>query len=114
MSGPKNFSTYHTLNPSNPKIIIAGAGLGGLTLAILLEKASIDYVILERATALRPLGSATSLAPNVMPLLEQLGLLDELKEIYMECMGSGIYRESPDGESLELLGKADFSALRGL
>ncbi|KAF9343688.1 hypothetical protein BGX26_005352, partial [Mortierella sp. AD094] len=114
MSDPKNSSTYHTPTPSNPKILIAGAGLGGLTLAILLERASIDYEIFERSTTLKPLGSATSLAPNVMPLLEQLGLLDELKEISLECMGGGIYKESPDGESLELLSSTDISALKAL
>ncbi|KAF9997165.1 hypothetical protein BGZ80_007065 [Entomortierella chlamydospora] len=114
MSDLKNSSTYHTPNPSNPKIIIAGAGLGGLTLAILLEKASIDYEILERATTLKPLGSAIALAPNVMPLLEQLGLMGELKGISMECMGGGIHRDSSDGRSLELLSKTDFSALKGL
>ncbi|KAF9161296.1 hypothetical protein BGX21_002720 [Mortierella sp. AD011] len=114
MSDIKSSTTHHTPNPSNLKIITAGAGLGGLTLAIPLEKASIDYEILERATTLKPLGSATGLAPNVMPLLEQLGLLDELKEISLESMGSGIYREFPDGESHELLSKSDFSALRSL
>ncbi|KAF9162645.1 hypothetical protein BGX21_001293 [Mortierella sp. AD011] len=114
MSDPRNSSTYHTPNPSNPKIIIAGAGLGGLTLAILLEKASIDYEILERATTLKPLGSAIALAPNVMPLLEQLGLMEELKGISMECMGVGIHRDSSDGESLELLSKTDISSLKGL
>ncbi|KAF9384438.1 hypothetical protein BGX21_001292 [Mortierella sp. AD011] len=114
MSDPRNSSIHYTPNLSNPKIIIAGAGLGGLTLAILLEKASIDYEILERATALKPLGSATGLAPNVMPLLEQLGLLDELKKISLECMGGGIYKDSANGESLELLSKTDFSSLRGL
>ncbi|KAF9098410.1 hypothetical protein BGX27_000797, partial [Mortierella sp. AM989] len=100
-------STYHTPSPSNPKILIAGGGLGGLTLAILLERASIDYEIFERSTTLKPLGSATSLAPNVMPLLEQLGLLEEIKKISLEHISNGIYRESPDGESLDLLGKLD-------
>ncbi|KAF9999145.1 hypothetical protein BGZ80_006633, partial [Entomortierella chlamydospora] len=114
MSDIKSSSIHHTPNPSNPKIIITGAGLGGLTLAILLEKASIDYEILERATVLKPLGSATGLAPNVMPLLEQLGLLDELKKISLECMSGSIYKDLPNGESLELLNMTDASALRGL
>ncbi|KAG0007621.1 hypothetical protein BGZ80_004439, partial [Entomortierella chlamydospora] len=112
MSDLNNPSIHYTPNPSNPKIIIAGAGLGGLTLAILLEKASIDYEILERATALKPLGSATGLAPNLMPLLEQLGLLDELKKISLECMSGGIYKDSPNGESLDFLSKTDISALK--
>ncbi|KAG0007449.1 hypothetical protein BGZ80_004643, partial [Entomortierella chlamydospora] len=111
MSDPK---TYRAPTPSNPKIIIAGAGLGGLTLAILLEKASIDYEILERATTLKPFGSAIALAPNLMPLLEQLGLYDGLKDISLECMRSGIYRDSPDGKGLDLLSHTDVSAFEGL
>ncbi|KAF9992567.1 hypothetical protein BGZ80_003809 [Entomortierella chlamydospora] len=112
MSDLNNPSIHYAPNPSNPKVIIAGAGLGGLTLAILLEKASIDYEILERATVLKPLGSATSLASNMMPLLEQLGLLDELKGISLEGKGFSVYRESPGGESLELLTKSDTSAAK--
>ncbi|KAF9378065.1 hypothetical protein BGX21_003005 [Mortierella sp. AD011] len=114
MSDHENSSIHYTSNPSNPKIIIAGAGLGGLTLAILLEKASIDYEILERATTLKPIGSAISLVPNVMPLFEQLGLLDELKEISMECMSGGIYKDSPNGENLGFLSKIDISTLKEL
>ncbi|KAF9373293.1 hypothetical protein BGX21_004508, partial [Mortierella sp. AD011] len=112
MSDQGNSSVHYTPNPSNPKIIIAGAGLGGLTLAILLEKASIDYEILERATVLKPLGSATSLAPNLMPLFDQLGLLDELKGISLEGENLSIYRESPGGESVELLSETDASSLK--
>jgi len=39
-----------------PKVLIVGAGLGGLVLALILEKAKIDYEIFERATEIRPLG----------------------------------------------------------
>ncbi|KAF9150749.1 hypothetical protein BGX20_005601, partial [Mortierella sp. AD010] len=74
--------------------------------------ASIDYEILERATVLKPLGSATSLAPNLMPLFDQLGLLDELKGISLEGENLSIYRESPGGESVELLSETDASSLK--
>ncbi|KAF9384440.1 hypothetical protein BGX21_001294, partial [Mortierella sp. AD011] len=114
MADLKNSSIHRTSNPSNPKIIIAGAGLGGLTLAILLEKASIDYEIFERATTLKPLGSAISLAPNVMPLLEQLGLMEELKGISLEWVKPNVYRDSPNGERLELLSESDLSPLKEL
>ncbi|KAG0293464.1 hypothetical protein BGZ96_002806 [Linnemannia gamsii] len=39
-----------------PRVLIAGAGLGGLFLGILLERAGIPYEIYERSAELRPLG----------------------------------------------------------
>jgi len=41
---------------SRPKVIIAGGGLSGLTLAILHSKAKFPFVVLERAKEIRPLG----------------------------------------------------------
>ncbi|GJJ78102.1 hypothetical protein EMPS_10461 [Entomortierella parvispora] len=63
------------------KVLIAGAGLGGITLAILLEKAQIDYDLFESSPQVSPLGSAIVLGPSIFPLLEQLGLLDKVDKI---------------------------------
>lgn len=43
--------------PGAPTVIIVGAGLAGLTLAILLEKANIEYLIFEKASEVKPLGT---------------------------------------------------------
>lgn len=40
-----------------PRVLIAGAGLGGLFLGILLERAGIPYEIFERSSEIRPLGT---------------------------------------------------------
>ncbi|KAH7038747.1 hypothetical protein BKA57DRAFT_509500 [Linnemannia elongata] len=39
-----------------PKVLIVGAGLEGLLLGALLEKAGVPYQIFERATTVKPLG----------------------------------------------------------
>lgn len=39
-----------------PKVLIIGAGLAGITLAMLLERTNIPYEIFERAAAVKPLG----------------------------------------------------------
>lgn len=43
-----------------PEVLIVGAGLGGLTLGLLLEEAGIPYRILERASRVKPLGKLDS------------------------------------------------------
>jgi len=42
------------------RVIIAGAGIGGLFLAILLERIGIPYILLERAPRVKPLGTLQS------------------------------------------------------
>ncbi|KAF8928982.1 hypothetical protein EDD21DRAFT_424147 [Dissophora ornata] len=61
-----------------PHILIVGAGLGGLSLAAILERGNISYEVYERASSVKPLGSAIALGPGVMPFFEQLGVLDRV------------------------------------
>ncbi|KAG0047969.1 hypothetical protein BGZ83_007084 [Gryganskiella cystojenkinii] len=64
--------------PSDLRVIIVGAGLAGLIMGIMLEKAGIDYHIVEQASRLRPLGTSISLHPVILDIVDQLGLLDEM------------------------------------
>ncbi|KAG0210025.1 hypothetical protein BGX33_005167 [Mortierella sp. NVP41] len=64
-----------------PSVMIVGAGLGGLTLAILLQRAGYEYQIFEKAPEIRPFGSAIALGPNILPLLTQLGLYEQFLAI---------------------------------
>lgn len=43
-----------------PRVIIAGAGIGGLTMAILLNKAGVTFEILERSDDVKQLGKDLS------------------------------------------------------
>ncbi|KAF9978204.1 hypothetical protein BGZ73_003385 [Actinomortierella ambigua] len=63
------------------RVLIAGSGLAGLMLGIMLEKAGIEYLILERSAHHRPLGSAIQLNGTVLRLFEQLGMIDEINAI---------------------------------
>jgi 2-polyprenyl-6-methoxyphenol hydroxylase-like FAD-dependent oxidoreductase len=63
------------------KVLIVGGGIGGLTLGILLERAGIEYLILERATSFKPLGSVINIGPGVQPLMEQLGIMSDFEEV---------------------------------
>ncbi|KAF9167531.1 hypothetical protein DFQ26_004303 [Actinomortierella ambigua] len=65
---------------TNANILISGAGIGGCIMAILLGRAGLDYLVLERATAFKRLGSSLTLSSQILRLFDQLGLLEELKE----------------------------------
>ena len=60
------------------KVIVAGAGIGGLTAALSLHAAGIDALVIDAAIALRPLGVGINLLPHAVRELTELGLGDEL------------------------------------
>ncbi|KAG0339545.1 hypothetical protein BG005_003448, partial [Podila minutissima] len=82
-----------------PHVLISGAGLGGLTLAMALEKAKIPYTVLERAAKVKHLGASLALNANVIPALSQFGLLPEIEKMSKPVHSLDMYREdlSPIG-----------------
>jgi 5-methylphenazine-1-carboxylate 1-monooxygenase len=60
------------------RVIVAGAGIGGLTTALSLHAAGIDALVIDSAAALRPLGVGINLMPHAVRELTELGLGDEL------------------------------------
>ncbi|KAK5820968.1 hypothetical protein F5H01DRAFT_339703 [Linnemannia elongata] len=75
----------------NPHVMIVGAGLAGLLLAILLDKAGIPYEIYERAKQVKPLGAVMTLNAGVFPALEQLGLYEELVKLSLPVTWTSVY-----------------------
>jgi salicylate hydroxylase len=60
-------------------IVIAGAGIGGLTAALALMRTGFRVVVLEQATRLEEVGAGIQLSPNATHVLAELGLLDRLR-----------------------------------
>jgi 2-polyprenyl-6-methoxyphenol hydroxylase-like FAD-dependent oxidoreductase len=56
------------------KVLIAGAGMGGLTLALCLERAGIECEVFEATPEIRPLGVGINLLPHSVRVLSLLGL----------------------------------------
>ncbi|KAG0293460.1 hypothetical protein BGZ96_002802 [Linnemannia gamsii] len=76
-----------------PHVLISGAGLAGLFLGILLEKAGIPYDIYERAAEIKPIGAVMCLSPNILTAIEQVGLYDELMSFSKEAIDSTFYTD---------------------
>lgn len=60
------------------EIAIIGAGIGGLTTALVLKKAGISFTIYESADELKPVGAGIILAMNAMQVYRYLGLADTI------------------------------------
>ncbi|KAJ0419575.1 hypothetical protein BJY00DRAFT_313957 [Aspergillus carlsbadensis] len=61
------------------RVIIIGGSITGLTLAHCLDKAGIDYVVLEKhEDILTNIGGALALQPNGCRVLDQLGVFDHI------------------------------------
>lgn len=61
-------------------VIIAGAGITGLTTALSLQKLDIPFHIYEKAPELRPAGAGIWMAPNAMKVFDWLGIAKEVKQ----------------------------------
>ncbi len=66
------------------KILILGAGIGGTTLALGLQRAGLDFVILEQAKAFAEIGAGVQLSSNAVKVLSRLGLEDQLSKVCCE------------------------------
>ena len=61
-------------------MIIAGAGIGGLTTALCLHEAGFNVQLYESARELKPLGVGINLLPHAVRALTHLGLQEELNK----------------------------------
>lgn len=63
------------------RIAISGAGVGGLTLAVGLQRRGFEVVVLERQTEIREGGAGISLWPNALAALDALDLGDTVRRL---------------------------------
>jgi 2-polyprenyl-6-methoxyphenol hydroxylase-like FAD-dependent oxidoreductase len=77
-SSPQNKDQKGSLNR---RVLIAGGGIGGLTLALSLHQLGVPCTVFEAATEVRELGVGINILPHSARALMSLGLLGELDDI---------------------------------
>lgn len=73
-----------TMRPRRPKVLIAGAGIGGLVTGLSLIQRGIDVEIFEQAPELRDLGAGVQISANGTRVLVALGLEEQMRAIASE------------------------------
>jgi len=83
------------------RVLIAGAGIGGLAAAAALLRHGIDVEVYEQAKELNEVGAGVQLAANGTRVLYALGVGEELKALSCEAQGKEI-RHWKTGETWKL------------
>lgn len=81
------------------KVVIIGAGMGGMSAAIALRQIGIDTAVYERVTENKPVGAAISVWSNGVKCLNYLGLQEETAKLggIVETMS---YLDAHTGETM--------------
>jgi salicylate hydroxylase len=93
-------------------IVIAGAGIGGLTAALAVAQAGRRVHLIERAAKIEEVGAGFQIAPNAGRALARLGLEEALSAVALEPQGINV-RRGRDGAVLARLDVSDVRAQWG-
>lgn len=73
------------MSSKNPHVLVAGAGIAGLTAALALLRRGIDVDVYEHASELREVGAGLQIGPNGSRVLIELGLKEKLERVVCEA-----------------------------
>ena len=74
------------------RVIIVGAGIGGLVAALTLRRAGIEVEVFEQAAALREIGAGIQISPNASRILQRVGLASSMREYGVRPLAAQIRR----------------------
>lgn len=87
---------------SSRTILIAGAGIGGLTAALTLSRAGYRVVVAEQAPTLSDIGAGIQLSPNATRILQSLGVAERLAATAVVPAGLSI-RDARSGAEIAFM-----------
>ncbi|KAF9871350.1 FAD binding domain protein [Colletotrichum karsti] len=86
-------------------VLIAGGGIAGLTLANMLEKVGVSYLILEGYHEMAPqVGASIGILPNGSRILDQIGLYDKIRKLIDKPLFESTLRYPEGGVITRYLG----------
>lgn len=88
------------------KIIVVGAGLGGLAAASCLMKAGFDVEVYEQAPALGEVGAGIQISANAMHVMRHLGLAEAISAVGVRP-GAYVFRLHDTGEVIQRFSLAE-------
>lgn len=95
---------------SQLKVVIVGGSISGLTLAHALDRANIDWVVLDGHPIALPIGASISIFQNGSMVLDPLGIYDDLRALvhpmrknYIRLSNGKAWQTSEAGKELKNL-----------
>lgn len=82
------------------RIAIVGGGLGGLAAALFLRQAGLEATVYEQSPELREVGAGIVVPPNMVRLLDRLGLAEALSTFAVRLEAAWEFRRWQDGRVL--------------
>jgi salicylate hydroxylase len=74
------------------RIVVIGAGIGGLAAALTLGRAGFEVQVFEQAAQLREVGAGVQISPNATRILHRLGLEEPMRRFGVRPRASVVRR----------------------
>jgi len=80
-------------------LLVIGGGIGGMTTALAVAQAGFDVHVVEQSPEFGEIGAGIQLAPNALRVLDRLGLLPALDEVWVRPHNI-VFRHTDTGKHL--------------